>query len=327
MDYTTNTAEKSLFYLYLSNIAITESYSPPDCELCLMRWRAPAMRRLSHFCYFADTYEYVFRRCHASARQLRHFCLITRYIFYRKTQRRFLSRLIRSWLQSAAHPIPFLCYQSNGRKVRLYSWLHARRRASAFPSRNYKREIPSRRLPVWAYRWKSEHKHLRLINLFTYVYVCHRHEQSFKRGDVICKFDRYRPGERRTRTSIQLNETEHCELNTDLVFGTPASLFYVIAHSPYHSEPLVWSQYRIRHILRGPYRLEGSGFEGYRCRRYNNVFLPDHGVGCMGWWIWMCLWNHGEYFMFWVKQLLDLIIGIPWGLHWILRRCCETFAG
>ncbi|KIM87992.1 hypothetical protein PILCRDRAFT_814666 [Piloderma croceum F 1598] len=44
-------------------------------------------------------------------------------------------------------------------------------------------------------------------------------EKTFKRGDVICKFDKYRPGERRTRTSIQLGEAEHCELNTDLVFA------------------------------------------------------------------------------------------------------------
>jgi len=49
---------------------------------------------------------------------------------------------------------------------------------------------------------------------FTYAYF----EQSFKRGDAICPFDRYGPG-KRIRTSLQLGEEEHCELNTDLVFG------------------------------------------------------------------------------------------------------------
>jgi hypothetical protein len=66
-----------------------------------------------------------------------------------------------------------------------------------------------------------------LDEFFSYVYVYHHNEQSFKRGDAICKFDKYRPGERRTRTSIQLGEAEHCELNNDLVFGTPATRFCV----------------------------------------------------------------------------------------------------
>jgi len=42
--------------------------------------------------------------------------------------------------------------------------------------------------------------------------------KSFKRGDAICPFDRYGPG-KRIRTSLQLGEEEHCELNTDLVFA------------------------------------------------------------------------------------------------------------
>jgi len=35
---------------------------------------------------------------------------------------------------------------------------------------------------------------------------------------VICWFDRFGPG-KRSRTSVQLSESEHCELNTDIVFA------------------------------------------------------------------------------------------------------------